>query len=95
MSKGYGSEVREGEGGDFESSRVLDARGEADEQQVEAALRPKRLAEFPGQTRVRDQLDLVLQAIVDNRPLARARTAQYPAALVTFGRAPRASRRSR
>ena len=62
MSKGYASEVREGDSGDFESSRVLDARGEADEQQVEAALRPKRLAEFPGQTRVRDQLDLVLQA---------------------------------
>lgn len=35
---------------------------EGDEQVVEAALRPKRLAEFPGQQRVRDQLGLVLAA---------------------------------
>ena len=30
--------------------------------QVEAALRPKRLSEFPGQSRVREQLELVLEA---------------------------------
>ena len=44
------------------SARVLDARGEEREQQVEAALRPRRLAEFPGQPRVRDQLGLVIEA---------------------------------
>jgi len=61
MTKGYASELREGDG-DFESSRVLDNAGSDDERVVEAALRPRRLAEFPGQPRVRDQLDLVLQA---------------------------------
>ncbi len=44
------------------TARIVDAGGEADERQVEAALRPRRLAEFPGQPRVRDQLDLVLTA---------------------------------
>ena len=40
------------------------ARPEAgdDERQVEAALRPKRLAEFVGQERVREQLHLVLES---------------------------------
>ncbi len=33
-----------------------------DDRLVEAALRPKRLSEFPGQPRVRDQLGLVLEA---------------------------------
>ena len=44
------------------TARVVDARGNDDEQRVEAALRPKRLADFPGQPRVRDQLSLVLEA---------------------------------
>ncbi len=38
------------------------AAGTEDEQQVEAALRPRSLAEFIGQDRVREQLGLVLQA---------------------------------
>jgi Holliday junction DNA helicase RuvB len=42
--------------------RVVDAAEEDDERVVEAALRPKRLAEFPGQSRVRDQLGLLLEA---------------------------------
>lgn len=45
--------------------RVVDASpasGGEDERTVEAALRPRRLAEFPGQPRVRDQLGLVLTA---------------------------------
>jgi Holliday junction DNA helicase RuvB len=42
--------------------RVVDPAEEDDERVVEAALRPKRLAEFPGQSRVRDQLDLLLEA---------------------------------
>ncbi|MEI2764367.1 MAG: Holliday junction branch migration DNA helicase RuvB [Dermatophilaceae bacterium] len=44
------------------TARVVDARGEERERQVEAALRPRRLADFPGQGRVRDQLGLVLEA---------------------------------
>ncbi|GAA3031459.1 Holliday junction branch migration DNA helicase RuvB [Streptosporangium longisporum] len=42
---------------------------EDDEQNIEAALRPKRLDEFIGQARVREQLSLVLQsALRRNRP---------------------------
>ena len=54
--------------GSFDATaRVVDARlhdgaGDEDERQVEAALRPKRLNDFPGQNRVRDQLGLVLTA---------------------------------
>ena len=44
------------------TARIVDPGGDDDERQVEAALRPKRLSEFPGQTRVRDQLQLVLEA---------------------------------
>ena len=51
------------EDGSYEASpRVVDPRGEDRERQVEAALRPRRLVDFPGQTRVRDQLGLVLEA---------------------------------
>ncbi|MDN5790567.1 MAG: Holliday junction branch migration DNA helicase RuvB [Micrococcales bacterium] len=49
--------------GSFDATaRVVDADGDGDERQVEAALRPKRLDDFPGQDRVREQLDLVLTA---------------------------------
>ncbi|GMA19835.1 Holliday junction branch migration DNA helicase RuvB [Arsenicicoccus piscis] len=49
--------------GSYEATaRVVDAGSDADERTVEAALRPRRLAEFPGQPRVRDQLSLVLEA---------------------------------
>ncbi|HVQ88318.1 MAG TPA: Holliday junction branch migration DNA helicase RuvB [Actinomycetes bacterium] len=41
---------------------LLDPTAIFDDRAVEAALRPKRLDEFVGQTRVREQLDLVLQA---------------------------------
>src|SRR5204862_923387 len=34
------------------------------EREVEASLRPKRLAEFPGQPKVREQLELVLESAV-------------------------------
>lgn len=44
------------------TARIVAPGSDADERQVEAALRPKRLDEFPGQTRVRDQLGLVLKA---------------------------------
>ena len=49
--------------GSFDATaRIVDAVGDTDERQVEAALRPKRLEDFPGQTRVREQLGLVLKA---------------------------------
>ncbi|WP_052466770.1 Holliday junction branch migration DNA helicase RuvB [Mobilicoccus massiliensis] len=45
------------------SARIVDPTAvEGDEQRVEAALRPRRLEEFPGQPRVREQLSLVLEA---------------------------------
>jgi Holliday junction DNA helicase RuvB len=45
-----------------EPEDVVSAVAGTDEEQVEAALRPKRLAEFVGQQRVREQLSLVLDA---------------------------------
>jgi Holliday junction DNA helicase RuvB len=44
------------------TTRLVDPRGAEPERVVEAALRPRRLAEFPGQTRVCDQLGLILEA---------------------------------
>lgn len=61
---GYSSEVSLGDDGTGPeiSARIVDA-GQADEdQRVESALRPRRLEEFPGQPRVREQLGLVLEA---------------------------------
>jgi Holliday junction DNA helicase RuvB len=66
----YRSELREAAGPEPEAMtseldatpRVVDAGGTDDDRAVEAALRPRRLAEFPGQPRVRDQLGLVLEA---------------------------------
>ncbi|WP_130012310.1 Holliday junction branch migration DNA helicase RuvB [Serinicoccus sediminis] len=45
-----------------DAARVVDPSGTDEERRIEAALRPRRLAEFPGQRRVRDQLGLVLEA---------------------------------
>ena len=42
--------------------RLTDAEADGDERVVEAALRPRTLAEVVGQQRVRDQLGLVLEA---------------------------------
>src|SRR4051812_38287716 len=44
------------------SERLVGASAHREDQAVEAALRPKRLAEFIGQPKVRDQLSLVLEA---------------------------------
>nr|WP_153396419.1 Holliday junction branch migration DNA helicase RuvB [Ornithinicoccus halotolerans] len=44
------------------TDRVVDPATGEEERRVEAALRPRRLAEFPGQQRVRDQLGLVIEA---------------------------------
>ena len=55
-----------GEGGrGAEASRTNTASGEledADERVIESALRPKRLIDFTGQARVREQLSLILQS---------------------------------
>jgi len=61
VTDGFSSEVYEDDSFDA-TSRVVDPGGDADERQVEVALRPRRLSEFTGQTRVRDQLSLVLEA---------------------------------
>jgi len=44
------------------TERVVDGSADAEERAAEAALRPKRLQEFIGQHRVREQLSVVLQA---------------------------------
>jgi Holliday junction DNA helicase RuvB len=44
-----------------DAGRVVSPFAEADEQAIEGALRPRRLAEFVGQARVREQLSLVLE----------------------------------
>ncbi|WP_344193218.1 Holliday junction branch migration DNA helicase RuvB [Pedococcus aerophilus] len=44
------------------TARIVNPVGDTDERTVEMALRPRRLSEFTGQTRVRDQLSLVLEA---------------------------------
>ena len=41
---------------------MVSALADADEREIEGALRPKRLAEFTGQARVREQLSLILQS---------------------------------
>jgi len=52
-----------------DSDDLVDAEVHVDEQEIEAALRPKRLADFVGQKRVREQLSLVLDAAkLRNRP---------------------------
>ena len=44
------------------SSELVSALADADERAIEGALRPRRLAEFTGQARVREQLSLILQS---------------------------------
>jgi holliday junction DNA helicase RuvB len=45
-----------------DDDRVVSALADADERALESALRPKRLTEFIGQERVREQLSLVLES---------------------------------
>ena len=64
-STGGTFEGRAFEDGSYDvSARIVDPAPlpEDEEGRVEAALRPKSLAEFPGQPRVREQLSLVLEA---------------------------------
>ena len=68
MNERYDSDIHEGDQARFDdgsfdaTARVVDADGGEDERVVEAALRPKRLAEYAGQPKVRAQLGLVLEA---------------------------------
>ncbi|HET7304922.1 MAG TPA: Holliday junction branch migration DNA helicase RuvB [Segeticoccus sp.] len=62
MARREGAGEAHGDGSVDATSRVVDAVPEEDERQVEAALRPRRLRDIHGQTRVRDQLGLVLEA---------------------------------
>jgi len=41
---------------------IVSPLADADERAIETALRPKRLTEFVGQARVREQLSLILQS---------------------------------
>jgi holliday junction DNA helicase RuvB len=71
---GFTNDIREGDlapprdadGSVDATARIVDPGADAlpgdDEGAADAALRPKRLADFPGQSRVRDQLGLVLTA---------------------------------
>jgi Holliday junction DNA helicase RuvB len=57
-----GVPVRRGTEEEEDNDRVVSALAEADERMLESALRPKRLTEFIGQARVREQLSLVLES---------------------------------
>ncbi|HEY2548985.1 MAG TPA: Holliday junction branch migration DNA helicase RuvB [Streptosporangiaceae bacterium] len=52
------------EPGGPDGSRLVSAIADADDRVIEGALRPKRLSEFVGQGRVREQLSVVLQGAV-------------------------------
>src|SRR5512142_932175 len=49
-------------GGPGDGERMVSPLADADDRVIETALRPKRLADFVGQQRVRDQLSLVLES---------------------------------
>jgi Holliday junction DNA helicase RuvB len=53
--------VQAGPGAGASEDRVVSALADADDRLIEGALRPKRLADFVGQGRVREQLSLVLE----------------------------------
>jgi Holliday junction DNA helicase RuvB len=50
--------------GPGDGDRMVSPLADADDRVIETALRPKRLADFVGQQRVRDQLSLVLESAV-------------------------------
>ncbi len=58
----WSCDLRESDDSYDATARVVDPSGSEDERAVEAALRPKRLADYVGQRKVRDQLGLVLEA---------------------------------
>jgi len=52
------------------SDRIIDQGSDDAERVAELALRPKNLTEFVGQTRVRDQLNLLLSAAKERKSCA-------------------------
>ena len=52
------------------SDRIIDQGSDDAERVAELALRPKNLTEFVGQTRVRDQLKLLLSAAKERKSCA-------------------------
>jgi Holliday junction DNA helicase RuvB len=59
---GPGSGPGAGIGSDTGGEAVISPFAEIDEREVESSLRPRRLADFVGQVRVREQLELVLES---------------------------------
>ena len=53
--------IRQDDSG-HQGDELVSPFADADERDIEGALRPKRLAEFTGQARVREQLTLILQS---------------------------------
>ena len=65
LDRAQAADVRGGPpGGEDAADRVVSPLADADDRVIESALRPKRLADFVGQQRVRDQLSLVLESAV-------------------------------
>jgi Holliday junction DNA helicase RuvB len=65
LDRARAADVRDGPpGAEDAADRVVSPLADADDRVIESALRPKRLADFVGQQRVRDQLSLVLESAV-------------------------------
>jgi holliday junction DNA helicase RuvB len=65
LGRARAADVRGGPaGGEGAAGPVVSPLADADDRVIESALRPKRLADFVGQQRVRDQLSLVLESAV-------------------------------
>ena len=63
MTRDHGDTAYEGDPAyDSDAERLVDAHADDSERALEGALRPRRLDEFIGQSRVCAQLDVVLQA---------------------------------
>ena len=58
---------------------IVSPLADADERVIESALRPKRLTEFIGQARVREQLSLILTSALRRGQAAGPRAAGRPA----------------
>ena len=48
----------------IESDRLITAKGNGDEERLDRAIRPKRLKDYVGQTELRQQMEIFIQAAV-------------------------------